>query len=104
MAHDVAARRVELALRVALGASPMRIVRATFGQGARMLGSALAAGGLLSIWASRALGNVGFAADRLDALSLGAPAALLVAAAVTAILPVARRAARTDPLITFRGE
>jgi putative ABC transport system permease protein len=104
VAHDVASRRLELAVRVALGASPIRVVRATFGQGAVMVGSALAAGGLLSMWAARALSGTGIATDRLDLLSVGAPATLLGAAAVAAILPAARRAARTDPLIALRGE
>ena len=34
LAHDVARRRAEFALRIALGADPMRILRATVGQGA----------------------------------------------------------------------
>jgi hypothetical protein len=53
VAHDVASRRTELALRIALGADPMRIVTATFGRAAVMVGSGLALGGLLSIWAAR---------------------------------------------------
>jgi putative ABC transport system permease protein len=104
IAHDVASRRAELALRIALGANPMRILSATLGQGAVMVGSGLAVGGLLSIWAARALSGVGFATDRLDALSVTVPAALLIIAGAAAVLPAARRAARTDPLITLRSE
>jgi hypothetical protein len=36
----------------------MRILSATLGQGAVMVGSGLAVGGVLSIWAARALGSV----------------------------------------------
>src|SRR5205814_9869943 len=36
-AHDVACRRAELALRIALGADPVRILSATLGQGALMV-------------------------------------------------------------------
>ena len=61
-------------------------------------------GGVLSIWAARALSGVGFATDRLDALSVAVPAAVLIVAGAAAVLPAARRAARTDPLITLRGE
>jgi predicted permease len=104
VAHDVACRRVELGVRMALGADPMRILNATFAQGASMVGSGLVVGGLLSIWAARALSSVGFATDRVDALSVGVPAAMLVVAGVLAVLPAARRAARTDPLIALRSE
>jgi ABC-type antimicrobial peptide transport system permease subunit len=104
LAHDVACRRTELALRMALGADPMRILKAILGKGASMVGAGLVAGAVLSIWAARALGTVMPAADRLDVLSVVAAAAALAAAAAGAILPAARRAARTDPLVALRGE
>jgi putative ABC transport system permease protein len=104
VAHDVASRRAELALRIALGADPMRILSATFGQGALMVGSGLAVGGLLSIWAARALSGVTLGTDHVDVLSVGLPAAVLIVVGAGAVLPAARRASRTDPLITLRSE
>jgi hypothetical protein len=104
VAHDVACRRAELALRIALGADPMRILRATLGQSVLMMGSGLALGGVLSIWAARALGGLIFATDHLDVLSVGVPAAVLIVAGAGAVLPAAWRAARTDPLIALRSE
>ena len=103
-AHDVAARRKELALRIALGAEPRRLMTATLGQGAWMVGSGLVAGGLLSIWASRALGSVITGASQFDVVSVGAAAVVLIVACGAAILPAARRAARTDPLVALRAE
>jgi len=104
VAHDVACRRTELALRMALGADPMRILRATVWQSLSMVGSGLVVGGVLSIWAARALGGLLFAADRLDALNVVVPAAVLIMACAGAVLPAARRAARTDPLLALRSE
>jgi putative ABC transport system permease protein len=104
VAHDVARRRVELGLRIALGAEPKRILGATLGQGGWMVGSGLLVGGLLSIWASHVLGAVLSASDRLDLLTVGAPAALLMLAAAGAVLPAAIRAARTDPIVALRDE
>jgi predicted permease len=104
VAHDVASRRAELALRIALGADPMRILSATLGQGALMVGSGLAVGGVLSIWAARALSGVIFAAGRLDIQSVGVAAAVLMVVGTGAVLPAARRAAHTDPLIALRSE
>jgi putative ABC transport system permease protein len=104
LAHDVAARRTELALRIALGADPMRMLRSTARQGALILGSGIIVGGLLSIWASRVLGGLILAAGDLDLLTIGAPSAVLLIAGAIAVLPAARRAARTDPLAALRTE
>ena len=104
VAHDVASRRAELAVRIALGADPTRILRTTLGQGSVMVVSGVAAGGVLSIWAARALSASGFAPPGIDAISIGVPAATLCIAGLAAILPAARRAARTDPLIVLRDE
>jgi ABC-type antimicrobial peptide transport system permease subunit len=103
-AHDVSSRRVELALRIALGADPSRLMSATLGQAALMVGSGLLAGGVLSIWMARALSAMSFGINRLDVLSVGVPVAVLVVAGVAAVLPAARRAATTDPLIALRAE
>jgi putative ABC transport system permease protein len=103
-AHDVACRRAELALRIALGADPRRLLSATLGRGALMVGWGLVVGSLLSIWATRALRAVIVATDRLDVLSIGAAAAVLIVAGIAAVLPAARRAARTDPLMVLRAE
>jgi predicted permease len=103
-AHDVASRRLELAVRVAFGANPRRLLGATLGRGAVMVGSGLAAGGVLSIWVARALGDTISTAGRADALSVVVAAAVLVAAGVSAMLPAAVRAARTDPLVAIRAE
>jgi len=104
VAHDVASRRAELALRIALGADPRRILRATLGQGALMVGVGLVSGGALSIWAARALGSVVFATHHFDVVSLGVASMVLVLVGAGAVLPAAWRAARTDPLIALRSE
>ena len=105
VAHDVASRRSELALRIALGANPTRILTTTIGHGAWMVGSALVLGGVLSFWASQALGaTVVGTAGGFDVVTVGAAAAVLVVVGVAAVLPAARRAARTDPLIALRAD
>jgi predicted permease len=103
-AHDVATRRSELALRLALGADSADLLRATLGQSALLVAVGLALGGLFSIWTSRALGRVDFATGGFDAWSIALPTAVVVAAGIAAVLPAARRAARTDPTIALRGE
>jgi ABC-type antimicrobial peptide transport system permease subunit len=104
VAHDVASRRTELALRLALGADPMRILMRTLGQGAWMVGAGLVVGGVLSIWSARALSSIVFPAGQVDVLNVAVAAAVLLVVGVGAVLPVARRAARTDPLSALRSE
>jgi putative ABC transport system permease protein len=102
--HDVASRRVELAIRIALGAAPMRIVMGPIGQAALMVGAGLAIGGVLSIGAARALGGMLFATGRFDLLNVGVAAVVLVVVGAVAVLPAAWRAARTDPVSALRRE
>src|SRR6185436_11653173 len=96
-AHDVASRRTELALRMALGADPFRIVIATLRQGAVMVGAGLAAGAFLSLWTTRGLGALVISSTTADLVSAAAAAAVLVAASAAAVFTAALRAARTDP-------
>jgi len=104
IAHDVAARRAELALRIALGANPARILTSTLAQGVSMVASALIIGSVLSFWVSPALAAVTNTTGGLDLASVGAASAVLLFAGVFAVLPGARRAAHIDPLTVLRGE
>jgi putative ABC transport system permease protein len=103
-AHEVARRRAEFALRIAVGANPMRILRSTLARGTSMVAAGLAAGGVLSIAALRAFGGVIDSSGYPDALSVGLAAVVLVATGAGAVLPAALRAARTDPAIALRGD
>jgi putative ABC transport system permease protein len=104
VAHDVASRRAELALRLALGANPTRILIRTLGQGAWIVGAGLVVGGVLSIWATGALSGFVFATGRFDPLNIAVVAAVLIAVGAVAVLPAARRAARIDPVSALRTE
>jgi predicted permease len=104
VAHDVASRRVELALRIALGADPARIFIGTISRGASVVTYGAAVGALMSVWAARMLDRVGVPSTRADVMSLGVPLVMLIAASAAAVLPVARQAAATDPLLTLRSE
>ena len=104
IAHDVASRRAELALRIALGADPTRILMGTLRQAARMVAAGLVVGGVLSIWAARTLGSTLLATGPFDPVNVAAAAAVLMVVGVIAVLPAARRAARIDPLSALRSE
>jgi putative ABC transport system permease protein len=103
VAHDVASRRPELALRVALGATPARLVTATLRQGATIVASGVACGMLLFVWSGQLLASLAPVAARFDLASTVVSAGVLLAVGIGAALPAARRAARTDPLAALRS-
>jgi predicted permease len=103
-AHDVACRRTELMLRMALGAHPMSILRTTLGRGVVTVAIGVVLGGLLSIWTVKALGGVISNAGSADVLSIGLALLMISAAGVGAVLPAALRASRTDPRAVLYGE
>jgi predicted permease len=104
IAHDIARRRSELALRAAIGASPGRLLRAAIADGGRLLAAGGAGGTLLAWWSSQALGELAAPNPRLTLLAGGIAAAVTLAAGAAAVLPAALRAARTDPLSILRAE
>jgi predicted permease len=103
-AHDVASRKPELTLRLALGADPTRILSATLRRGVTTVLIGLALGCLLSMWAVDALGSVIFSGGGVDAVSIATAAGVLMVVGVCAVLPAAVRAARTDPRLVLNGE
>jgi predicted permease len=103
-AHDVARRRGDLALRLALGAEPRRLLKATLSQGALLVGTGLVAGGTLSIGVARVIDTISIGPSHADPWSIAAAAVVLAVTGFVAVLPAALRAARTDPLIALRDE
>ncbi|MBX6330307.1 MAG: ABC transporter permease [Gemmatimonadaceae bacterium] len=100
----VSARRREIGVRMALGATPRAIVSAVVGQGMRyalagaVLGLAAAAAG------ARWMGSVLFEVSPGDPLTLAAVTVLLLAVAGIACWLPARRAATVDPADAIRVE
>jgi predicted permease len=104
IAHDVSLRRPELALRIALGAAPARVLGSILRQGASTMGVGLMAGGMMSLWTTQALSGAISPNTYLDGLTIVAPALGLVVVGTAAILPTSLKAARTDPTIVLRGQ
>jgi putative ABC transport system permease protein len=104
VAHDVTSRRSELALRLALGANPTRLLAATMRQGAMIVSAGVAAGLMMSVWSGSMLAALAPATERFDLLTALAAAGILVIVGLSAVLPAARRAARTDPLAALRAD
>ncbi len=104
VAFDMRRRRRELGLRVALGASPARLLRSIVGEGLRLTLVGLALGAVLSLAVGRALAGVLFGISPLDPMTYGSVAIALAAASLVACYFPARRAAAANPVAALRDE
>lgn len=102
LSYSVAQRTREIGLRTALGARPADIVRLVVGQAIGVTGVGLLAGLVAAAWASSLAASSLYGVSGTDAMTFAVvPLVLLIAAAVSALLP-ARRAARIDPLAALK--
>jgi putative ABC transport system permease protein len=98
MAYTVSQRRPEIGMRMALGASPARVVAMVVWQGAQLALMGLAIGSLASVFAARAVQSFLFEVRGLDPLTFAIAPVILGAAAVLASYIPARVASRISPL------
>jgi predicted permease len=94
----------EIGIRIALGASPIRILGGVLGRALVMSGIGVAAGLVAAALSARALGRFLYGVEPGDPLTFGAMAALLVAVAILASYLPARRVLGLDPILALRRE
>lgn len=100
----VSERSRELVVRMALGAAPRQVVGLVLAGAGRLLIGGIVAGLILSAAVARALQSVLFGVSPLDAPTLAAAVAALVAVGLVATVVPARRAAAIDPIEAMRAE
>jgi putative ABC transport system permease protein len=100
----VARRRRELAIRLAIGASPGKLVAVVLGRSLRLSAIGAATGLLLAVAGGRVIASFLFATDPRDPLTLIAVTIALGFTAVAACAGPALKAARVDPMTTLRAE
>jgi predicted permease len=103
-AFAVAARRRELAVRMALGARREEIVRFVLADAARPVAAGAVVDLALAFGLSRLLANLLFGLSATDLVTFAGVPALLVAVAVVAVLVPARSAAAIEPAAALRSE
>ena len=104
MAASVRQRQREIGVRVSLGATVRDIHALVVGEGARLATAGASVGLAAAVVAGRLVSSLLADAQPLDAVSLLAAAALIVAAALSACYVPARRAARVDAASMLRGD
>jgi ABC-type antimicrobial peptide transport system permease subunit len=104
ISYNVAQRRHELAVRIALGAQAHDVVRLVVGQGVRFALAGVAIGLGLALLAARWIQPLLFQQSARDPATYGVVAAILLAVALVASALPARRATRADPNSALRAD
>lgn len=104
LAYNVASRTREFGVRIALGASPGRVVSLVVGQGMAMSLVGIAAGLGGASAGARLLNGMLFGVTALDADTYVVVVALLLFVAAVACAVPAWRATRVDPLTSMRAD
>ena len=104
VSYAVARRRGEYAIRVALGATPFRVLGEVVQRGLAPVALGTLVGVAAALAAGRAVAGVVYGVRPSDPASLTIAAALLLVAGVFATLAPALRAGRTSPAAALRAE
>lgn len=104
MSHAVTQRTREIGVRMAIGASPHRVLGAILGEGLAQVGLGLIGGVVLSLVTARLLTGLLFGVSAVSVAPYVLVVALLAAVSVIACAIPARRAMRVDPATALRAD
>jgi predicted permease len=104
VSYSVARRRAEYAIRVALGASPTRVLGEVFQRGLAPVVLGTIVGVLAAVAFGRVLAGVLFGVEPTDPTSIATASGLLLLVGAIATLAPALRAGRTNPASALRSE
>ena len=104
IAYNVAQRRQELAVRVALGAGPGLVVRLVVGEGLRFAVTGAAVGGAIALIAAPRIAPLLFNQSPRDPVVFGTVTGALLLVGVVASLIPALRGARVDPNAALKAD
>ena len=104
LSYLVGLRRREIGIRLAIGATRSDVFRLIAGSGARLIGTCVIAGLVLSLGVGMGLESLLIGVEPTDPITYAGVIGLLIIVAAAACLVPARRAASLDPAITLRNE
>jgi putative ABC transport system permease protein len=104
MSYNVARRRNEIGIRMALGAEQSRVLRMVLGEVATLIFIGLAIGMGATLATTRYVASFLYDLAPNDPKTLGSAAAILAITAIVAGYIPARRASRLDPMTALREE
>jgi predicted permease len=101
-AYSVACRRSELGIRLALGSTPVGVVRLVLWKTTRLVGVGIVLGVAMSFGSGRFIGSLLYGVTPTNPLVVGAAALMLAIVGIAAAWLPARRASLTDPADVLR--
>ena len=104
LAYNVAQRRRELGVRMALGAQKFNVLSLVMGRGMRLTLAGLGLGLLAALALTRVMGSLLYEVKPSDPITYLGVSGLLLAAALLACWLPARRATKVDPIESLRYE
>jgi ABC-type antimicrobial peptide transport system permease subunit len=104
VAYSVSQRTREIAIRMALGAEPAKVMRQVLGQGMRLVIVGIALGVAGAFGAAKLLEKLLFGVDGRNPVIYGIVALGVIAVALLANFLPARRASTVDPMSALRFE
>jgi putative ABC transport system permease protein len=104
LAYSVAQRTREIGVRIALGATPVAILKMVLWQGLFTVVIGMAIGLATSFLLTRTMRSLLFEISPNDPVTIGAIALLVIVVAAVASYIPARRATRVDPMVALRYE
>jgi putative ABC transport system permease protein len=104
LSYNVTQRMRELAIRMALGATPPRVFRLIIGKSLLLVLLGLSAGAVIALMLSRVLSGLLYGVTTLDVAIYLIVAAVLTAVGLLAAFVPARRAMKIDPALVLRPE
>jgi ABC-type antimicrobial peptide transport system permease subunit len=104
MAYTVARRRVEIGIRMALGADRHNVVRMIVKDAGLLLAAGVAIGAGLALYAARSAGTLLYGLEPRDPATLAIAVAVLGSVSILASWIPARRASRLEPTAALRED
>ncbi len=104
MSYNVAKRRNEIGIRMALGAEQARVLRMIMGEGAVLIAAGLTLGLGVAMISTRFVASLLYGTKPNDPLTFSVAAAVSAGVGMTAAYLPARRASRLDPTVALRDE
>jgi putative ABC transport system permease protein len=102
MSYLVTRRRIEIGVRMALGAEPGTVIRMIFAESGTLLAIGLVIGVALAALASRPAASLLYGLTPLDPASFALGAGALTCVALLAVWVPARRASKVAPIVALR--